>query len=276
MVTGLDVLGATASALQVVGVICSLGNRILDKPKDAKAFQSICDDAETYIEHLKKWEMEFSGETRLVCSDLRQQLQFIIDDIYKLREKNLRFKVAMCLTLYKPEICEKFVEALEKFKCRMCAESKRSVDVMDTKLEGMTRAMEGLRFAAETMEKMTGLDDRATTINSEIKMMSHEIHEMSKAIASVESILRTLDAGNTVIPQLDRLILADGKATREQIQDVVYRLDKVDEKLGLNESVMRIRGEIMCRSSDLLWYESQTKNANLNFGCWMRQTPIQE
>jgi len=275
---GLDVLGATASALQIVGLICSLGNRILDKPKDTKAIQNICADSKRYVEQLKKWEGEFTGDTKRACTELRQQLQTIIDDIHGQKARRVFVKVATSLRLYEPEFSKKFSKALEEFKFRMCVESKRTRDTMSEKLDGMTKAVEELRMTTKSLEKLPGVGHTVAKLDSEIVKLSDEIQTVAEGIAKVESNLQKLEMGKVLIPQIEKVIASDGEATRDLLREstetVVQRLDNVQSKLGLSESAIRIRAEILPKKAGVRWYDEA--GANRKERLWSLDRPIDD
>jgi hypothetical protein len=122
MATPLDILGTTASALQIVGLICPLGNRILDKPKDTKALRVICIEAKRYALLLTEWETKMKNEVRKACVALQKELEGIVDDIKSLRKRKPLVKAKDCLRLYKQEFHEWYQDAVEEFQFRMSVE----------------------------------------------------------------------------------------------------------------------------------------------------------
>jgi len=263
MVAGLDVLGGAASVLQIVGMICSLGNRILDKPKDTKALDSISADAEKYIQYLTKWETELSGLPKQASRDLCVQLEAIIHDIGLLKGKKRLAKARTCLKLYKAEFRERFKVSIEEFRFTMCAESKRSADAMDDKLGQMTKTMERLRVTSETLERLPGVGDTIATVNAEILKMSREITELSKAISEAKLAIRRLETQNITVSQIEKIISEDGNDTRQCLHKLGQQLDEVDDRLRLNESAIRIRAEFLPMSSGLSWYEKSPEDRHL-------------
>ena len=278
MATGLDVLGAAASAIQIVGMICSLGNRILDKPKDTKALKTICADSQRHIQHLKGWEGEFTGDTKQACADLREQLEAIIKEIRGQKGRSLFARTTTCLKLYEPEFCKKFAKSVGEFKFRMCIESKRTADTMSEQLEGMTKAVEELRLVSKRLENLPGVRDTLANVDAEILKLSGDIQAMSNTIADVKSAVRKLETEKALIPQFEKLVVSNGHATREQLREstetVIQRLDNVQEQLNLSQSVTRIQAETLPKRSDLVWYDNAVPNEN--FKVWSLDTPLDE
>ena len=277
MVTGLEVLGAAASALQIVGTICSLGNRILDKPKDTNALKTICADSEKHIRNLIHWEREFTGDTKQACIDLRQQLEAITNEIRGQKRRSLFTRTATCLKLYEPEFCKKFAKSLEEFKFWMCIESKRTADTMSEQLQGMTKAVEELGLTSKRLERLPGVGEIVAKVDSEMLKLSGDIQTMSNTIAEVESAVRKLEQ-KSLIPQMENLVVSDGHTTREQLRDatetVIQRLDKVQERLELSESLTRIRAETLPKRSDLVWHDDAVPNEK--FKVWSLDNPLDE
>ena len=52
--SGLEILGATASALQIVGHIYNLSVRIFEKSKDANTLAAILTDIQKYFDRFKQ------------------------------------------------------------------------------------------------------------------------------------------------------------------------------------------------------------------------------
>src|SRR5271170_2103623 len=264
MVAGLDVLGATASALQIVGIICSLGNRILDKPKDTKSVRSIAVDAKSYIRHLEHWSLTITRDAKAACEALHEELQSLVDEIDGHRGKKALEKAKTCLKLYKPEFREKFADALDKFKFRMCVESRRSVVDMDDKLMGMTKSMDELRITSKTLETLPGMEESVAKVEETMKGLSKTISALRTAMEKVQSALHRLDATSIGKAQVEEMIRTDGDATRDVIRrfagSVSDAVEKVHERQMLNESIIKITTEILPRSSNLVWYDGSTTN----------------
>ena len=278
MVAGLDVLGATASALQIVGMICSLGNRILDKPKDTKSVRSIAVDAKSYIRHLEHWSLTITGDAKEACEDLHQQLHSLVDEVHGHKGKKALEKAKTCLKLYKPEFREKFADALDKFKFRMCVESRRSVADMEDKLTGMTKSMEELRITSKTLETLPGMEEGVAKVEERMKELSKAISDLTSAVANVQSALHRLEATSVGKAQVEEMIRTDGDVTRESIRrfarSVSETVEKVHERQMLNESIIKITSEILPRSSNLVWYDGSTSNPT--FKIWSLDEPRDE
>ena len=277
--SGLETLGAVASALQLVSMISSLGNRILvDKPNDIKALQTICADSKRHTDQLRKWELEFTGDTNRACTELREQLETIVDEIRGRKRRGIFMKAATSLRLYEPEFSRKFSKALEEFKFRMCIESKRTADSMREKLDGMTKAVEELRVTTKTLEKLPGVGGTIAKLDSEIVKLSSDVQTMSHAIIKVESAVQRLETGKVLIPQIEKVVLSDGKATRALVQEstktVVQRLDNVQEQLNLRESAIRLCGEILPKKSGVVWYDERAAGPKVKL--WSLDAPVGE
>jgi hypothetical protein len=264
MVTGLDVLGATASALQIIGMICSLGNRILDKPKDTKSIRLIAADAKSYISHLDQWKSIHTGDAKEACEELRQQLVAVIDEIDGLKGRKALTKAKTCLKLYKPEFRETFADALEKFMFRMCLESRRSVGDVDDKLGEMTERMKELRIASKALETIPGMEQGVEKVEETIQALSKDIAALTTAITRVQSSLSQLESRSVGRDQLDDAVRADGDVTRERIQKsttmIVGAIEKLNEQQMTNESLIKIGTEILPKSSDLVWYDENASH----------------
>src|SRR5277367_1359472 len=251
MATGLDILGATTSALQIVGMICSLGNRILDKPKDTKSIRAIVVDAKSYIRHLEQWKRILVGDAKEACLELHQQLQSLVDEIDGYEGRKTFEKAKTCLKLYKPEFREKFADALEKFKFRMCVESRRSVGDVDGKLGEMTERMKELHIASKALDTLPGMEEGVERVNATIQALSKDIMALTSAITEVRSSLNQLESSTVGRGQLEDGIRADGEITRETLQQstkrVIAAVESVHERQMLNESLIKIGTEMLPR-----------------------------
>jgi hypothetical protein len=274
MASGLEILGATASALQIAGQIIVLGNRLLEKPKDTIAIRILCADAKKYIAHLQRWETEVSDDVDVVdaCHDLRQKLSAIVVEVEGLKRRHILNRFATSLKLYKPEFREKFADALEEFKFRMCIQSRRSVDEMDHKLDGMTRKMDELRVTSKTLEAIPGVDDAITKVREKITGMSRDMHNITASIEQVRSSLDKFENIASALPQIKNAITEEGKITRETIQQstatVVEHLDTIETQLQGNESMIRIKTEILPKKSPLIRYDGATPEMKPRFRLW--------
>jgi len=255
MVTPLDVLGATASALQIVGMICSLGNRILDKPKDAKSLRMICTDAKRYALVLKQWEIEMKNEVKEACVILREELESIVEEIEGLKARKALVKAREFLKLYKSEFREQFADALEEFQFRMSIESQRSVEEMDRKLRNMEKEIENLMITSKTLETLPNMEISISTVEEKMRSISHEMRRLMGAIQRVESLLNQLEMNPSPTLRLESVIMADGNATREEIRKSTVAIEKLAELLHMNDSASKIQSEIITRSSGLRWLD---------------------
>jgi len=81
--------------------------------------------------------------------------------------------------------------------------------------------------------------------------------------------LRTVEP---ILPQILTAITADGSTTREKIDqstDMVLRnLNRISHHLDLSESAVRIKAEILPKSSPLIWYGDPTTNKQPGFRLW--------
>lgn len=238
MVGGFDVLGAAASGLQIVGLICNLGTRLLDKPKDTKAVAEIATDAQSYSMQLKQWEGQLTGDAVHACRHLRETLDAIVAEVEGMKDRKKLVNVVTALKFYKPEFREKFADALEVFKVRMCIESQKSVGEIDGKLKGMTKAMEELRITAKTLEKMPGTLSVIEMTREEMARLSEDIHNLETVSQQIRlAIEDSQQVTALIIPQIERNIKIDGETTRERIDEstatVIGHLNKVVEHLDM-------------------------------------------
>lgn len=259
MVGGLDVLGAFGSALQIVESICSLGNRILDKRKDTQSVRLLAVQARSYIIHLKRCENIFTGDTKEACKELDTQLLALIGEIDGLSGMERLDKAKTLFKLWKPEFREKFADALEKFKFRMCIESQRSKGEMDDKLREMTDTMKELCIASKALQTLPGMEDGVAKVEERLQQLAREISSLTSCIAKVQSVLTQLQSASVGNARLEEVIRTEGEITRETLRQsvtsVVESVEKVHERQMLNDSLIKLGTEILPRSSNLVWYD---------------------
>ena len=82
---------------------------------------------------------------------------------------------------------------------------------------------------------------------------------MSDAISEAKFAIRKLETQKITVSQIEQIICEDGNETRQCLHKLVQQLDEVDDRLSLNESVIRIRAEFLPKSSGLSWYENQPR-----------------
>ena len=160
------------------------------------------------------------------------------------------------LEITRTRVSKTVAELLAEFKVRMCAESQRSAKAMSDKLETIQQDLEDFHIMSKTLQKLSNVDDTLTKVNSEIT-------KLSKTIAEIECALMKPENADSLIPQILDLILADGRATREQLKEstatVVHRLDNVNAILMLKESVIRVKAETFPGSNGLTWYDDANR-----------------
>jgi uncharacterized protein YoxC len=258
--SGVEVLGGLAAGLQLVQQVWALGSRILEKPKDTKALAAIRTEAQTYSTQLQEWEKIMKDEALTACQRLRTALDDIIGQIDSLKTRGKRTKTLTALKLYKPEFHEKFADALDEFKVRMCFESQRSAGEMNEKLTDITTMMNGLRLNAETLVNKPGMEPAISAIHEKMTRLADDIRAMKAAVQEIEHAMRELSKTvPTIVPQVEKGIRIDGEITREKIQDstamVIDRFDNLDRRLDTNDSLTRIKGEILPNATSIKWYD---------------------
>jgi hypothetical protein len=270
MVTGLDILGATASALQIAVMICTFGNRVLEKPKDSKALRTLCTDLHRYVDYLKQWELVTKDEASAACQNLRQKLQSIIEEVERLPHRKIPMKTIHCLKLYTPEFRAKFSDALREFKFRICSESHKSINEVEEKLAEMTTGMQELQITSKTLNNLPGMEASIAKVDERIKELSYEIKSVTEALGNVQSTLNELKIVET--GQIKDAIASDGDVTRACIHEfttkIVNQLDAISDRLDLNESVTRIRTEILPNNQPLVWHNESTFESHQHFKVW--------
>jgi hypothetical protein len=276
MVTGVDVLSAFASALQIVGMIYSIGNRILDKPKDTESVRLLAVQARGYITQLKQCENTFTGDAKEACKELDTQLLGLIGEIDRLSRKKGFDKVKTLLKLWKPEFREKFSDALEKFKFCICIESQRSKGEMDDKLRDMTEKMKELHIVCKTLETLPGMEGGVAQVEEMLHQLLREISTLTSSIEKVQSVLTQLESESEGKARLEEVVCAEGEITREALRQtatsVVEAVERVHERQMLNDSLIELGTEILPRSSNLVWYDECKPNRS--FKVWsLDETP---
>src|SRR5579871_6058842 len=184
MVTGFEVVGATGVALGCIGMIHSLGMRILDKPKDTKAIRQLSTDAQSYITQLRQWETTMTGDSRQACIELRQSLEAISNEIDNIKGERRLARMMTCLKFYKPEFREKFADALQKFMFRMHGG-------MEVKVSEMTASMRNLRIASEALQAESGMEQHVAGIREKLAALSQDIKTWTTAASLLHSELES-------------------------------------------------------------------------------------
>ena len=259
MVGGLEALGALSAAVQLAGTIYSIGIRILDeKPNDRKSIRQLVVDARSYITQLARSETTVTGDARAACRELHRQLDIIIDDIDGLGRRKTSERAKTWLKLWKPEFRERFADALETFKFRMCLENHSSKREMIEELGRMTERMKELRIASKTLETLPRMEDGVAELEKHIQDLSQQISSLTRGIENIEGLLSRMDSRSVAKPQLEAVVRTDGELTRASIrqstENVVMEVDKVLKRQLHNETLIKIDAEILPKSNDLVWY----------------------
>jgi len=197
--SGLEILGAAASALQIAGTIYDLGKRILEKPKDTKAVKGIVADAKKGVISLQQWEQQMPPQVTHACSELGEKLQSIIVEVESL-EKNALEKTFTSLKLYKQTFREKFADALALFQFHMCAQCQLSVVEVDDKLVSLTEKMDKLKIASEVLEGIPGMENSVAKIHEQIKTLSDDMQNLRFVLASPAAEIAFIYMKNFRVP----------------------------------------------------------------------------
>lgn len=202
--------------------------------------------------------MEKPPDVALACRDLHQNLENIIKGIEGLKRRKRLTKVATCLKLYKEEVREKFADALDEFRFRMCAESQKSVVQIDEKLQEMTKTMEDLQITARTLTIDSGaeavvarIQERMVTLSEEIRKLQISAHETRRELQELQR------ASASIKSQFERTLRHDSNITRETIkQSTAQVINHVNNVVQGEKNIEKIRLEYVPQPSSLIWYDA--------------------
>lgn len=263
--SGLEILGGIAAGLQIIQQVWSLGAGIFDKPKDTKALAEIRTAARNYSAQLLLWEANLKEEALLACQQFRNTLDDVVQQIDGLKSRKKRVKVFTALKLYKPDFQEKFTNALTEFTVRMCVQSQRSVDEMDGELKGMTKMMEELKISSIKLDGIPGMECAFVAIQEKMERLAKDM-EMNRTTAhqtqhAMHDLQNTVTA---IVPQFERAITSDGELTRATVAESTTSLfEHINKRLDLNDSLTRIKAEIIPNPQSLVWHEGAEKRPTL-------------
>jgi hypothetical protein len=236
---------------------------MLDKPNDTKALALLKADAQNLSLQLKINELKVKDGGLDACRYLRMQLDTIVGDIGNLKGRSVYVKAATALKLYKPEFREKFEHVMNEFQVKMWLETRKSADGIDEKLKTMTNMMEELKVAADS-ENTPERESTFAKLPEMMAKLSEEIKSQSKTAEQLRQAMAEQPRGLTdVISHLESSIRIDGDTTREKIDEsTVTIVDHINEHVNFNDSLMRIKSELLPIPSSFSWNEKTEHGSN--------------
>lgn len=244
--SGLDVLGATASILQIGQFVCKLGQRMLAKPNDDTALTAIREDAQKYVKYVKEWEekMEINEKALDACQCLRRVLEEVVTKMDRLRDRKKSAKPWTYFELYSDGFQSKFNNALQKFNSIMCAESQILVCKMDAKLQEIIKEMKGLEITAKQLDRTLGTEDDRTALCVKITGLSQGLEVVQR---EAQQIKRTVEELQVAVLSIRK----DGDATREifsqQNRSLQENIDNIGKRVEiLTEKIADSKDPKLC------------------------------
>jgi hypothetical protein len=237
---------------------------MLDKPNDTKALALLKTDAQMLSLKLKLQELNVEDGTLDAYRRLRMQLDIIVADIGKLKGRNACLKAATALKLYKPQFREKFDHATNEFQVKMWLETRKTADEVEQKLETMTNMMDEMKVTAEPSESTTDQENSSAQLREMMEKLSEDIKSHEKTAQRLRQAMAEQPHGLTdVISHLERSIRSDGDTTREKIEEsTVIIVNHIDERVHLNDSLTRIKSELLPNPSSLRWSDKIERGSN--------------
>ena len=262
VMSGIEILGAFAAGSQIAGSVWSVCSRMLDKPNDTKALALLKTDAQSLSLQLKIHELKVKDGALDACRYLRMQLDTIVADIGNLKGRSVYVKAATALKLYKPEFRERFEHVMNEFQVKMWLETRKSADEIDEKLKTMTNMMEELKVAAEPLESTTERESSCAQLREMIDKLSEDIKSHEKTAQLLQQAMA--EHGLTdVISHIERSIRSDGDTTREKIEESkVVIVNRIDDCVHFNDSLTRIKSELLPNPSSLRWNDRTERGSN--------------
>ena len=260
--SGLEIVGGIAAGLQIIQQVWNLGALIFDKPKDTKALAEIRTATQNYSAQLLLWETNLKDEALHACQQFRTTLDDVVQQIDALKTRKKRAKVFTALKLYKPDFQEKFTDALTQFTVRMCVQSQRSVDEMDGELKGMTNMMEELKISAKKLDGMPGMECAFVAIQEKMERLTKDMENIGTTAQQTQRAMHELQNTVTaIVPQFERAITSDGELTRATVAESTRSLfEHINKSLDLNDSLTRIKAELVPNPQSLVWNDSGAEN----------------
>jgi hypothetical protein len=139
-------------------------------------------------------------------------------------------------------------------------------------LESMNKKMDNLKITSRTLVEMQDMMGAVTKVQKAIEKQADEIHKTMKVISQIQAGLSELQTMTPIFPEILREIAAERRITRETIDrstdKVVRNLNRISQRLDLNESAVRIIAEILPKKSPLIWYADPNNNSQPGFRLW--------
>jgi hypothetical protein len=264
IMTGIEILGAFAAGLQIADSVWGVCSRMLDKPNDTKALALLKTDAQMLSLKLKSQELNVKDGTLDAYRRLRMQLDIIVADIGQLKGRNVCLKAATALKLYKPQFREKFDHATNEFQVKMWLETRKTADEVEQKLETMTNMLDEMKVTAEPSEGTTERESSFAQLREMMEKLSEDIKAHEKTAQQLRQAMTEQPPCLTdVITHLERSIRSDGDATREKIEESTgIIMNHIDDRVHLNDSLTRIKSELLPNPSSLHWNDRTERGSN--------------
>jgi hypothetical protein len=209
-------VGLIAAALQILQQLNQLKIRILSKPKDGKTLRAIRDEAYGHIECLKTWEDELGGDMKLVCRQLQEVLEEILNEIDDLKKRNVTVKVLTCLRIYSPLFQQRITHAISLFHVKLSVEGQKQAK---QQMDMVTKQMEELQITKNQLQRISGTEDVLTKVDSEIRKLERTIEEIKFGQAQMQESLELFFP--TMVTQITEQVKTDGNETRELMRSLI-------------------------------------------------------
>ena len=268
IMSGLEILGATAAGLQIADKMWDICTQILEKPKDTKAVAALSADAQSLSARLRLHELKMKDGALQACQQLRNRLDELVDEIRGLRERNTCSKVATAFKLRNPIFREKYEHMLNEFKVRMCIENQNSVTEMDGRVKAMMEMMKQLKVDAEPLKGVPEMEGAFLALQETIAQLTSDIATVKATARQIrEAIDDQRKMLTKVMPQFQKDIKIDGDITRQKI-DVSTRavIDHIDQREEQTNSLTRINAEFLPNPLSLTWYNDMERRPD--FRLW--------
>ena len=136
---------------------------------------------------------------------------------------------------------------------------------MDGELKGMTKMMEELKISSIKLEGIPGMECAFVAIQEKMERLEKDV-EMNRTTAqqtqhAMNELQNTVTA---IVPQFERAITSDGELTRATVAESTTSLfEHINKRLDLNDSLTRIKAELVPNPQSLVWHDGSEKGPNL-------------
>lgn len=260
----LSIFGASVSTLQLLGSLFKLGKVLLGADFDMSA-KEIYEHCTSCIAHLQRWEMEQTGEVQITCRELREQLQSIVEKSDRLKGKNRFTKAAKVLAGRSHEYRERIQLAFERFNLVIGLEAEKQCTLANNKLNELNKKMERLQITAATLVEIPGMDSALASVREEIIHLSKATASVRDSANLIHSELQAIKNAGSTILDLKDFMQKDGQSTRAQLEKTTQVLL---EQLSTNDSICKIRSELIEDEEEILWYDDHPDLATSSSMLW--------